>query len=166
MFELLKASYQTLEPSYCSLHQLYPLLSTQNCVTFRFIVFRCSVFCTFIVNTENIGSLKITRMTHLEHERQEGRTDLQGMRSKGCWVLTGHRCNDVKVMTDKYRIVSSSVVVLEITRFISECNLLENGIWLCKCRLYFQYVTVLRHWTLLPATKDVVCVVSRSKTKW
>jgi len=83
MFELHKASYQKLEPSYCSLHQIYPRLSTQNCVTFRFIVFPCSVFCTFIVNTENIGSLKITRMTHFEHERQEGRTDLWGMRRRG-----------------------------------------------------------------------------------
>jgi len=30
------------------------------------------------VNTQYIGSLKITRMTHFEHERQEGHTDSGG----------------------------------------------------------------------------------------
>jgi len=81
------------------------------------------------VNTEHIGSLKITRMTHFERERQEGRTDLRGMRSKGWRMLTGKSCKDVKVMTDEHRIVSSSaVVVLEITRFVSDWSLLENGI--------------------------------------
>jgi hypothetical protein len=66
------------------------------------------------VNTEHIGSLKITRMTHFERERQEYRTDLRGMRSKGWRILTVKCCKAVKVMTDEHRIVPGSAAVVRM----------------------------------------------------